>query len=150
VICESAVQIKSQMVQKEGTKTEKMRHFPIGPELEHFLGQLRRGAPNDHVFTKDDKPMVYNYFLQSWGGYVQKGVRYGGIVRRLADEGKIDRYRSPYQCRHTMITHCLEAGVPLVQLARWVGNSPDILLKHYAGVLSSVQVPTLLAKDSSP
>lgn len=147
VIRESAVQVKSQMIHKEGTKTEKMRHFPVGPELEHFIGQLRRGAPTDPVFTKDGKPMVYNYFLRSWGGYIQKGVRYGGIVRKLADEGHIERYRSPYQCRHTMITQCLEAGVPLVQLARWVGNSPEILLKHYAGVLSSVEVPTLLAED---
>lgn len=32
-------------------------------------------------------------------------------------------YRPQYHTRHTFITNCLEAGVSVVQVAKWVGNS---------------------------
>jgi hypothetical protein len=35
----------------------------------------------------------------------------------------------------------LEAGVGPQQIANWVGNSPKIIMEHYAGVVSQIQVP---------
>ncbi len=82
--------------------------------------------------------------LQSlWHGCVNKGKRYVGIVQQLVDEGKIAHYRPQYQTRHTFITLCLDAGVEVKDVARWVGNSPEIIYKHYAGNKRDLQVPEL-------
>jgi integrase len=51
------------------------------------------------------------------------------------------QYRSQYNTRHTFITNCLEAGISVVQIAKWVGNSPEIIMKHYAGTIKQVEVP---------
>jgi len=55
--------------------------------------------------------------------------------------GKVERYRPQYNTRHTLIAQCIEAGVSPVQVAKWVGNSPEIIMTHYAGTLRRVQVP---------
>ena len=47
-----------------------------------------------------------------------------------------------YNTRHTFITLCISAGVPISDIASWVGNSPEIILKHYAG-LTKTEVPEL-------
>jgi integrase len=66
-----------------------------------------------------------------------------GIVSRLVREGKVERYRRPYQCRHTFISLCLEGGVDAKDVARWVGNSPEVIYRHYAGNKRNLQVPEL-------
>jgi integrase len=63
------------------------------------------------------------------------------IFERLVEDGKVKHYLPQYNCRHTFITLCLEAGVSVVQVARWVGNSPEIIMKHYTGIIKSVEVP---------
>jgi hypothetical protein len=37
----------------------------------------------------------------------------------------------------------LEAGATVVQVAKWAGNSPEIIMKHYAATTRQVQVPEL-------
>ncbi|MEM9485517.1 MAG: hypothetical protein AAGA83_17720 [Cyanobacteria bacterium P01_F01_bin.116] len=56
------------------------------------------------------------------------------------------RYRKPYQARHTFITHCLQEGISVQQVAKWVGNSPEIIMKHYAGILEQLQVPEIYSQ----
>jgi integrase len=51
-------------------------------------------------------------------------------------------YRTLYQTRHTFITNCLERGVPIPTIAKWVGNSPEVLMAHYAGSIREWSVPT--------
>jgi integrase len=86
------------------------------------------------------------HFIQNaWkGGHRRKGQKiYDGIVTQLVKEGKVARYRTQYNTRHTFITMCLEAGVSVKQVADWVGNSPETIMKHYAGTIARVQVPEL-------
>ena len=45
-------------------------------------------------------------------------------------------YRKPYQTRHTFITLALDNGLDAKDVARLVGNSPEVIYKHYAGVRS--------------
>lgn len=74
-----------------------------------------------------------------------------GIVIQLVKQGVVSEYRKPYQCRHTFITLCLEADIDAKDVGRWVGNSPEIIYKHYAGNKRNLQervpktgkVPTL-------
>jgi hypothetical protein len=42
---------------------------------------------------------------------------------------------------HTFITLVLEAGISPKDIARWVGNSPEILMRHYAGANRNLAVP---------
>ena len=44
--------------------------------------------------------------------------------------------RTPYDLRHACATLWLGAGVPVGEVARRLGHSPEVLLKKYAGVLS--------------
>jgi integrase len=53
------------------------------------------------------------------------------------------RYRKPYQARHTFINHCLEEGISVKQVAKWVGNSPEVIMKQYAGTIAKFQVPLI-------
>jgi len=53
------------------------------------------------------------------------------------------RYRPLYNLRHSYITHCLVKGVTVATVAKWCGNSPEVIYKHYAGSLSSESLPEL-------
>jgi integrase len=52
-------------------------------------------------------------------------------------------YRRPYEMRHTFITLALRSGMPVADIAAIVGNSADIIYKHYAGVSRDLIVPDL-------
>jgi integrase len=52
-------------------------------------------------------------------------------------------YRKPYEMRHTFITLALRSGMPVADIAAIVGNSAEIIYKHYAGVSRDLIVPDL-------
>ena len=52
-------------------------------------------------------------------------------------------YRKPYSTRHTFISSCLEKGIPVNDIAKWVGNSPTVIYKNYASSLIAKEVPEL-------
>lgn len=78
-----------------------------------------------------------------WHGTKNHGKYYVGVLEQLAKDGKIERYRPPYQTRHTFITLCLNAGIDAKDVARWVGNSPEVIYRHYAGNKRDLQVPEI-------
>ena len=80
----------------------------------------------------------------AWKGYKNRhGRMIEGIVTQLVREGNVSEYRKPYQTRHTFITLCLEADIDAKDVAKWVGNSPEIIYRHYAGNKRDLQVPEL-------
>ncbi|MEO1561772.1 MAG: site-specific integrase, partial [Cyanobacteria bacterium J06632_19] len=46
-----------------------------------------------------------------------------------------------YQTRHTFITLALKNGMNVKDVARLVGNSPEIIYRHYAGQSREIVVP---------
>ncbi|MER3433155.1 MAG: site-specific integrase [Leptolyngbya sp. ERB_1_1] len=52
-------------------------------------------------------------------------------------------YRKPYQTRHTFITLALEK-LSVQDVAALVGNSPEIIYRHYAGVSRDLELPLVL------
>jgi integrase len=50
-------------------------------------------------------------------------------------------YRKPYQTRHTFITLALEHGLDAKDVARLVGNSAEVIYRHYADGKREVSVP---------
>lgn len=116
----------------KGTKTGKTRIFPVNDQLQSLLLEIR---PNQYkadqiIFISPEGMAInaHNFLMRAW----KKTLETLPIA-----------YRKQYNTRHTFITHCLESGVPVAQVANWVGNSPKTIWQHYAGVINSVEVPEL-------
>lgn len=134
---------------RKDTKTHESRVFPMGAELEELLRGIEpeEYVPDDPVFrSKEGKELTHaNFTRRAWHGYTNRhGKWIPGIVKRLAEAGQIEKYRQPYAMRDTFISHCVvEQGLHPVQVAAWVGNSPDVIFRCYAGVVRRVEVPDL-------
>lgn len=144
--CEAVVNIPNKRVRK-GLKNQDKHIFPCNKQLQSFLLsiKLENVDLDKPVFTslKGKEVNVCTFNAMCWHGVQNQGRNYVGIVKQLADQGRIDHYRPQYQTRHTFITLCLDAGVEVKDVARWVGNSPEIIYKHYAGNRRDLQVPEL-------
>lgn len=120
---------------RKGTKTHTSRVLPINSQLRNLLDSIK--PKNVHsealVFPARNGREIdaHNFLNRIWKP----------VVESLVKEGRVREYLPQYNCRHTFITNCLEAGVSVVQVAKWVGNSPEIIMKHYAGIIKQVEVP---------
>lgn len=115
---------------RKGTKTGTIRKFPVNSQLRSLLEKLRatKPAPNELVFKSPTGLAIdsHNFLNRAWKQ----------VISSLSI-----RYRPQYNTRHTFISLCLQSGVQVVQVAQWVGNSPKTIWQHYAGLVSSQQVP---------
>ncbi|MBD1918369.1 site-specific integrase [Phormidium sp. FACHB-77] len=111
------------------TKTHRARKLPCNDQLHQFLQTLRpaEAKPEDLLFNVPN----LRAFQAGW----QRRVT------RLVSQGLVAEYRSQYHTRHTFATNCLEAGVPIRQVAEWLGDSPETVLKHYAGIIHQYVPP---------
>jgi len=114
---------------RKGTKTGTTRRFPANDSLKTLLREQPEQFQQAPVFRSPTGKVIdaHNFSNRAWRGVL------GNLPIR---------YRKAYNTRHTFITLCLEAGVPISQVAAWVGNSPEVILKHYAGLTRS-EVPEL-------
>lgn len=130
---------------RKDTKTHKVRRFPCNPVLKELLTLIRPPAykPDDYVFTSlEGLPVdTHNFTNRVWKGCKHQRATYRGIVTDLVEAGLVDRYRCLYNTRHTFITMALEGGITVSQVAKLVGNSPEVILKHYAGSLLKIEIP---------
>ncbi|RCJ24301.1 hypothetical protein A6770_28450 [Nostoc minutum NIES-26] len=119
-------------------KNGKARRFPVNTQLSQLLTTVQPATqrrPDAFVFiTHYHKQQLNNDTLPTATGWKS-------IVNELVDQGLVARYRPPYNTRHTFITLALNAGLTVPQVAKLVGNTPAIILKHYAsGHVSEVPV----------
>jgi integrase len=119
---EAVVESADRRVQKKGLKTQERREFPINRQLYYFLMSIRpEGAKSkDLVFSAPNGGWLHssNFSRRVWKPLLEKlGIR----------------HRKVYAARHTFITLALHAGIPILDIARLVGNSPKVILDHYAG-----------------
>ena len=118
------------------TKTNEVRTFPCNQSLRGLLLSVRPDGVKPDVLV----------FPALGGGYINDGnfarrAWRGGIVRSLADEGRIRFYERPYSMRSTFISLALENGVPIASVAQLVGNSVEVISSNYAGVTGRLEVP---------
>lgn len=130
---------------RKDTKTHRERKFPCNSSLKELLLSIRPAEvePTTPVFTTTTGLPIDNHRFTNrvWRGGTFAGKTYKGVVGGLVEAGLVDGYRCPYNTRHTFITMALEAGMTVPQVAKLVGNSPEIILKHYAGSLLKLEVP---------
>lgn len=130
--CLEFISFEEALVQgaRKATKTSTARRFPTNQALKGLLKDIQPGdrTPNQPVFlSKEGYPVdAHNFLNRAW-----KSV--------LADLPI--KYRPQYNTRHTFITLSLEEGIPVAQVAAWVGNSSKTIWTHYAGIANLLQVP---------
>lgn len=122
--CESNVE----GFKRNATKTGQDRLFPINDELQKLLTNIQKKGEQVFLTPTNTTINLHNFREREW----RPALKRAGV-----------RPRRIYDLRHTFITNCLEANIPVVQVARWVGNSPDIIWERYAGLLSSHVVPPM-------
>jgi integrase len=112
---------------RQATKTTKFRVVPINNKLYESLCNRTRGNPEDLLFTTPGGLVLddHNISQRCW----KKTLEKLGIP-----------HRPLYTCRSTFISHCISSGIPPHEVAEIVGNSPDVIFKHYLG---SIRKPTL-------
>lgn len=117
---------------KQGLKTQSARKFPLNDQMKKFLWRIKPEGVKDEAFVFPSPTGK----LINWRNFTRR--HWSKCLESL----DID-YRKPYQTRHTFITLCLESGIDAKDVARWVGNSPEVIYKHYAGNLRNIDVPEL-------
>lgn len=116
---------------KEELKTQPSRPFPINSQLRALLDSIPRDRHQAEVFVTPEmrRPVdAHNFLNKVWRP----------IVKALPIP-----YRPQYSTRHTFITQCLAAGVPVATVAAWVGNSPRTIYSHYVAGDPSAAPPTI-------
>jgi integrase len=49
--------------------------------------------------------------------------------------------RRPYSTRHICIAFCVDGGMDAKEIAKLVGNTPEIIYRHYAGAKRNLVAP---------
>lgn len=140
--------VSSRLKVRKCTKNEVVRTFPCNSRLQMLLKAIKPDGVNleSLVFpAKREGTINYGSFTENaWKGGRRRDDQkvQDGIVTKLVKEGKVQRYRKQYNTRHTFITLCLESQTASVkQIADWVGDKPETILKHYVGKTNPGRVP---------
>lgn len=129
---QSVVDGGESLVLKRGLKTQDYRYFPINSQLRAILDAVKPENVDLEDFV----------FPSPTGKHIDIGNFRNRVWKPVLDGLGIE-YRKPYQTRHTFITLCLESGIDAKDVAKWVGNSPEIIYKHYASAQQDLEVPVL-------
>jgi integrase len=115
---------------KQGLKSQEKRRFPCNAKVQGILSSIKpeNALPDDLLFPSPEGKYIdfHNFRNRAWKTVL----------------ASLDiTYRKPYQTRHTFITLALENGLDAKDVARLVGNSPEIIYRHYAGNKRELFVP---------
>ena len=111
---------------KDSTKTNKKRWVPLNGKCQAILDSLPRES--DYLFPWD-RLAFQSYFRKK--------------LQPLHQAGLISHPYRPYDCRHTAISHWIEAGIPVPQVAAWAGNTSEVIFKHYCNTTQEYAMPEI-------
>lgn len=118
--------------ERKTTKTNKSRVVPCKNGLKEMLlaRKPEKYEPDALVFPSPEGLSIddHSFSQRCWKA----------VLKKLKIE-----HRSPYNTRHTFISHCLEAGLNPVKVASITGHDVKTLLEKYAGVIDKIEVPDL-------
>ncbi len=115
---------------KPGLKTQKKRVFPCGDGMKSFLASIGCGDGSrlGLIFTSPQGKFVDIQNLSA--------REFKPALKALGIKEK-----NIYQTRHSYITFCIDAGMDAKDVAKLVGNSPEIIYKRYAGAKRNLIAP---------
>lgn len=108
------------------TKTGKERWVPLNDIAYGILRTMQNLHNKSFVFP--------------WPRHTYQ-TSFRSAMQRLYNKGVIKHRYRPYDLRHTFISSLLEQGIPVTQVARWAGNTPQTCWEHYAGTTNSYEMP---------
>ena len=111
---------------KDSTKTNKKRWVPLNGKCRAILDALPRES--EYLFPWD-RLAFQSYFRKK--------------LQPLHQVGLISHHYRPYDCRHTAISHWIEAGIPVPQVAAWAGNTSEVIFKHYCNTTKEYEMPEI-------
>ncbi len=118
------------------TKTRKTREFPCNEQLQALLAFIKpqQISPNQYVLPGPRGGMLdsHNFLNRVWKP----------IVEGLVKEGKVRRYLPQYNIRHSVATWMLKT-LSVQDVAKVLGNSPQVIYQNYAGANQSLVIPQL-------
>lgn len=115
---------------EKSTKTGQTRNFPINEQLRSIFEKIERKESKYNTVFVSPKGLplnLHNFTNKNWTP----------LIKELGLQP-----RGCYHCRHTFISLCLYAHIPVHQVAKWVGSSPETILRHYAGIFGT-EIPIL-------
>ncbi|MGG6266287.1 site-specific integrase [Leptolyngbya sp. AN03gr2] len=112
-------------------KTHRIREFKCNGRLVRLLKSLDRS--DSFVFISPGGVAIdsHNVLNRTWRP----------VLEELVDESQIREYLPMKHCRHTFITLALETGIEVKDVAALVGNSPDVIYRHYAARKPNIDLP---------
>ncbi|WP_179047015.1 tyrosine-type recombinase/integrase [Nostoc sp. TCL26-01] len=117
-------------------KGELVRKFPMprDGELWTSLKSIPQGEDTEIVFkSKGEKIINSAVFRNTYSG--NKSIRIRGIIPQLIEQGKLIKQLSPYNTRHSFITHAVfDLGIDEKIVSKWCGHNIDVSNKHYQDV----------------
>ncbi len=111
---------------KHSTKTNKKRWVPVNSKCKTILDALPQTS--EYIFPWD-RLAFQSYFRKK--------------LQPLHKAELISHMYRPYDCRHTAISHWIEAGIPVPQVAAWAGNTSEIIFKHYCNTTQEYAMPEI-------
>ena len=121
------------LVLKEGLKTQKKRNFPLTPEVNAILKDIRPETvnPESLIFVSPKGKFIdhHNFSNRAWKSILAKC----NIP-----------YRKSYQTRHTFISLCMEVNINSTAIGRWTGTSAKMIDNHYGATnFNNLRPPNL-------
>lgn len=116
---------------KPGLKRQARRKIPLSDRVRDCLGYRRSGLVFPAPRTGGVMDLSSNFAQRNWKPVLQEA----GI-----------EHRNLYHCRHTFITLALKGGegrigLSVQDIAKLVGNSPEIIYRCYAGTTANLSLP---------
>jgi len=140
---------------KKGTKTNKIRMFDLreNHRLNNLLIELEKNRKTTSLFSLKGQNIKHSNLCNCWGSRAKSSPqKHPNVVFNLAKEGEIRQYLKPYAMRHTYISlaaNMIAEKYPQKQflsalklLADSVGNSIEVISKHYLHITEDVILPT--------
>ncbi|MGB3296405.1 MAG: tyrosine-type recombinase/integrase [Phormidesmis sp.] len=115
---------------RDGLKTQDRRRFPCNAKLKALLSSI-----------KPERYSLEGLVFPGFSGKVLNTASFRKTVWKPVLAGLGVEYRKPYQTRHTFITLALEHGLDAKDVAKLVGNSAEVIYRHYAASKREVSVP---------
>lgn len=103
------------------TKSRKSREVPIFASLRILLEQWQKGHPNTvYVFgTRSDVPD--GHWLEKGKQFWREAGLNCGVCDGCAEHGECDHFYQ-HRFRHTFAHRCLDAGIPIHKVSKWMGH----------------------------
>ena len=130
---QAVVQSESGLIVKEGLKTQRKRDFPMTPEVQAIIDDIKLAHSEKEtlLFPSPKGKFIdqHNFAARAWQTIL----------------AKCDiPHRKCYQCRHTFISLCVEAHINSTAIGRWTGTSAKMIDKHYGATnFTNLRPPNL-------